>query len=99
MDFFIYGHGKYPILNSRYKAEYIIDDYNKRNKYCLEDMKGYKFQVDSDYSGSILILNSKNMCAFFELDRIICSGLSSVIIDSRFFNDTDLLKIIRILIC
>lgn len=95
MDFFVYGHGKFPILNSRYKAEYVIDDYNKRNKYYLEDIKGYKFQIDSDYSGSILISNSKNMCTFFELDRIICSGLSSVIIDSRFFNNTDLLKIIR----
>ena len=43
-----------------------------------------------------LIFNSKNFCTFFELGKILKSGVNNIIIDSKFFKKKDFNKIIKI---
>ncbi len=94
LDFSIFGHGYFPVMNSRYKLNFLT---GKDKSSCfIEDIKGYRFQTGSDYNGNIIIYNSKNFCTLFELDKIFKSGVNNIIIDSRFFKEKDFLKIIKI---
>ncbi len=90
----IMGHGYVQIMNSRYKLEFITGK-KEGGKFYIEDIKGYRFPVDSDYNHNIMIFNSKNICTLFDLEKIKESGISSIIIDSCFYNEKDFFKILK----
>ena len=93
-EFSIFGHGHIPVMNSRYRLEYIT---GKKNgcKYYIEDTKGFRFPVDSDYNENTIVFNSKVMCALFDLEKIKESKVNDIILDSYFYNKEDFCKIIR----
>jgi len=94
IEFSIFGHGYIQIINSRYKLEFITGK-KDRGRYYLEDIKGYKFPVTSDYNDNIIIFNSKNICTLYDLEKVKNSGINSIIIDSRFYNLKDFSKILK----
>ncbi len=94
LKFSIFGHGSVQIMNSRYKLKFITGEENK-SKFYIEDIKGYRFPVSSDYNQNMMIFNSKNICTLFDLDRITGSGVNKLIIDSRFYSLKDFSKILR----
>lgn len=92
--FSIFGHGYYKVMTARYD----ISNYHKNLKKaginaCIEDQKGYKFLMDSDDSSNTIIYNSKRICTIFDLDRVVDSGISNIIIDGKFTETDELLKI------
>jgi len=94
LELSIFGHGYFPVMNSRYKVKFLT---GKKTGSCfIEDIKGYRFPVDTDYNENMIIFNSKNFCTFFELGKILKSGVNNIIIDSKFFKKKDFNKIIKI---
>ena len=92
--FSIFGHGYYKVMTARYD----ISNYHK--KFCkkgidayIEDRKGYKFPIDSDDSSNTIIYNSKRICTIFDLDSVVDSGINNIIIDGKFTETDELLKI------
>ncbi|MFZ3086175.1 MAG: U32 family peptidase, partial [Candidatus Hydromicrobium sp.] len=94
IEFSIFGHGYFPVMNSRYKIKFLTNKAGGGNFY-IEDIKGYRFPVDSDYNENMLIFNSRNTCTLFNLDNIKDSGVNNIIIDSRFLEKKDFYKILR----
>jgi collagenase-like PrtC family protease len=94
IEFSIFGHGYFPVMNSRYKLSFMT---SKDTSSCfVEDLKGYRFPVGSDYNENIIIFNSKNFCTVYDIDKIFESGLNNIILDKRFFKEKEFLKIIKI---
>ncbi|MDD3819421.1 MAG: U32 family peptidase, partial [Actinomycetota bacterium] len=93
-EFSIFGHGYIPVMNSRYRLEYITGKKN-RCKFYIEDVKGFRFPVCSDYNGNIIVFNSKAMCTLFDLEKIKENKVNDIILDSFFYSKNDLCKIIR----
>ncbi|MCJ7665626.1 MAG: U32 family peptidase [Actinobacteria bacterium] len=92
--FSVFGHGFYRIMTARYDIKY----YN--NKLCkkdirgyIEDQKRYRFQMDSGEAGTAMIYNSKKICTIFDLDTILESGINNIIIDGKFMEPDELLKV------
>jgi collagenase-like PrtC family protease len=94
LEFSIFGHGYLPVMNSRYSLKFLTGKI--RTGCFVEDMKGYRFPVDSDYNGNIIVFNSRNNCSLFDIDKIYKSGVNNIIIDGRFFKEKEFLKIIKI---
>ncbi len=94
IEFSIFGHGYFPVMNSRYKIKFLTDKDGGGNFY-IEDIKGYRFPVDSDYNENMIIFNSRNICTLFNLDNVKASGVNNIIIDSRFLEKKDFYKIIK----
>ncbi|MEA2015414.1 MAG: U32 family peptidase [Actinomycetota bacterium] len=93
-EFSIFAHGYIKIMNSRYKLEFITGK-KKGGRFFIEDRKGYRFPVTSDYSGNMIIFNSKKFCTIFNLDKISENKVESLIIDSKFYNKSDFGKILK----
>jgi collagenase-like PrtC family protease len=94
LEFSILGHGYFPVMNSRYRLKFLA---SKDLPNCfVEDLKGYKFPVGSDYNGNMMIFNSRNICSVFDIDKIYESGINNIILDGKFFKEKEFLKIIRI---
>ncbi len=93
LEFSIFGHGYFPVMNSRYKVKLLagknIDD------YYIEDIKGYRFPGSSDYNENMVIFNSKIICTLFELDNISGSGVNDIVISSKFLEENDFFKILK----
>ncbi len=92
--FSIFGHGYFEVMTARYD----ISNYHKKLgkagiNACIEDRKGYRFLMDSGYSSNTIIYNSKRICMIFDLDKIAYSGISNIIIDGKFTETDELLKI------
>lgn len=94
LEFSVLGHGYLQVMNSRYSLKFLTGK-NRPNCF-IEDMKGYRFPVDSDYNGNIIVYNSRNICSVFDIDKIYKSGVNNIIIDSRFFKEKEFSKLIRI---
>lgn len=94
LEFSIYGHGYFRIMNSRYKMEFLTGSSNV-NQYYIEDIKGYRFRIESDYNNNMMTFNSRNICTLFDLDKIRASGINNIILDSRFYNKRDFDRIIK----
>jgi putative protease len=94
IEFSIFGHGYFPVMNSRYKIKFLTDKSNS-NKFYIEDIKGYRFPAVSDYNENMIIFNSRNICTLYDLDNIKASGVNNIIIDSRFLEKKDFYKILR----
>ncbi len=94
IEFSIFGHGFIKIMSSRYKLEFIADR-KEKGKFYMEDIKGYRFPVASDYNGNMIISNSKNICTLFDLDKIKESKVESLIVDSMFYSRRDFAKILK----
>jgi len=95
IEFSIFGHGYFPVMNSRYKIKFLTGKDEDGNFY-IEDIKGYRFPVDSDYNGNIIVFNSRNICTLFNLNDVKASRVKNIIIDSRFLEKKDFYKIIKI---
>ncbi len=92
--FSVFGHGYHKVMTARYD----ILNYHKKLKKkginaFIEDRKGYKFPIGSDDSSNAIIYNSKKICTIFDLDRIADSGIGNIIIDGKFLEADELLKI------
>lgn len=94
IEFSIFSHGYFPVMNSRYKIKFLTNKAGGGNFY-IEDIKGYKFPVGSDYNENMIIFNSRNTCTLFNLDNIKDSRVNNIIIDSRFLEKKDFYKILR----
>ncbi len=94
LEFSIYGHGYFRIMNSRYKIEFLNGSSNV-NQYYIEDIKGYSFRIQSDYNNNMMTFNSRNICTLFDLDKIRASGINNIILDSRFYDKRDFDRIIK----
>ncbi|MBE3089598.1 MAG: U32 family peptidase, partial [Actinobacteria bacterium] len=94
IEFSIFGHGYFPVMNSRYKIKFLTGKSNS-NKFYIEDIKGYQFPAVSDYNENMIIFNSRNICTLYDLDNIKASGVNNIIIDSRFLEKKDFYKILR----
>jgi collagenase-like PrtC family protease len=94
LEFSIFGHGYLPVMNSRYSLKFLT---GKAITECfVEDMKGYRFPLDSDYNGNVMVFNSRNICSLFDIDKVYETGVNNILIDGRFFKEKEFLKIIRI---
>jgi collagenase-like PrtC family protease len=94
LEFSILGHGYFSVMNSRYRLKFLAGKYLPG---CfIEDLKGYKFPVDSDYNGNMMIFNSRNICSVFDIDKIYESGVNNIMLDGKFFKEKEFTKIIRI---
>lgn len=94
LEFSILGHGYFPVMNSRYRLKFLA---GKDLPNCfIEDLKGYKFPVDSDYNGNMMIFNSRNICSVFDIDKIYESGVNNIMLDGKFFKEKEFSKIIKI---
>jgi len=93
-EFSIYGHGYFRIMNSRYKIEFMTGS-SDINQYYIEDIKGYRFRIGSDYNNNMMTFNSRNICTLFDLDKIRASGINNIILDSRFYDKKDFDRIIK----
>ena len=92
--FSVFGHGYHKVMTARYD----ISNYHKKLKKkdmsaFIEDQKGYKFLMDSDDSLNTIIYNSKRICTIFDLARVADSGINNIIIDGKFTETDELLKI------
>ncbi|MDD5621650.1 MAG: U32 family peptidase [Actinomycetota bacterium] len=93
--FSVFGHGYFRIMSSRYKMEFLNGNSTDSQLY-IEDIKGYRFRIASDYNDNMMIFNSKNICMLFDLDKIKTSGINNIILDSKFYNKRDFERIIKI---
>lgn len=93
--FSIYGYGYCPIMSSRYKLSYLDDSYSSERGYYISDLKGYKFKICPNYNEDILIFNSKKICLFFDLDKIVESGINTIDVDTRFMTDKQVSEVIK----
>jgi len=92
--FSVFGHGNHKVMTARYD----ILNYHKKLKKkginaFIEDRKGYKFPIGSDDSSNAIIYNSKKICTIFDLDKIADSGIGNIIIDGKFLETDELLRI------
>ena len=94
IEFSIFGQGYFPVMNSRYKIKFLTNKACGGNFY-IEDIKGYRFPVSSDYNENMIIFNSSNTCTLFNLDNIKDSRINNIIIDSRFLEKKDFYKVLR----
>ena len=92
-EFSIFGHGYIPVMSSRYKLRFITG--KEEGRFYIEDAKGYRFPVTSDYNGNMIVFNSKNICTFYDLEEIKNNKISNLILDSRFYSEKDFCKILR----
>ena len=95
LNFSIFSYGYYPIMTAKYKPEFLDTKYLKGKSYQIKDSKGYKFSVSEDYNENMIVYNSRKICTIFDLDKIIEGGLNSIIIDTKFIKDPEVLKIIK----
>ena len=93
-EFSIFGHGYFRIMSSRYKIEFLTGS-SDLNQYYIEDIKGYRFRIGSDYNNDMMTFNSRNICTLFDLDKIRASGINNIILDSRFYDKRDFDRIIK----
>jgi len=93
-EFSIYGQGYFRIISSRYKLKFLTGNSND-NHFYIEDIKGYRFRIASDYNDNMMIFNSRNICTLFDLDKIKKSGINNIILDSRFYEKKDFDRIIK----
>jgi len=90
----MFGYGFFPVMAARFKLDMLTDGYKKGKAYYAEDIKGYKFRLDSDIWGNILVFNSKKLCNFFDLDKLIGRGPDILRLDLRFMDAKSQKKII-----
>jgi len=95
LKFSIFGYGYYPIMTARYKPEFLDTKYMWSKSYQIKDSKGYKFNISKDYNENMIVYNSRKICTIFDLDKIIEGGLNSIIIDTKFIKDPEVIKIIK----
>jgi len=95
LNFSIFSYGYYPIMIARYKPEFLDTKYLQGKSYQIKDNKGYKFRISKDYTENIIVYNSRKICTIFDLDKIIEGGLNSIIIDTKFIKDSEVVKIIK----
>ncbi|MFC2145155.1 U32 family peptidase [Actinomycetota bacterium] len=92
--FSVFAHGYHKVMTARYD---ILNYHKKLGKKgigaFIEDQKGYKFLMDSGDSSNTMIYNSKKICMVFDLDKIVDSGINNIIIDGKFTETDELLKI------
>ncbi|MCJ7473116.1 MAG: U32 family peptidase, partial [Actinobacteria bacterium] len=92
--FSVFGHGFYRIMTARYDINYYNNKPGKKGiSGYIEDQKGYRFQMDSGEAGITMIYNSKKICTIFDLDSILGSGINNIIIDGKFMEPDELLKV------
>jgi len=86
MSFSIYSYGFYPVMQSRFKIDYLKKmagmDKISGNEYYIKDRKGYRFRVLSDYNENLVYLNSKKICNFFDLPQLLGAGINDIYIDT-----------------
>ena len=92
----IFGYGFFPVIHTRYKIDNLINGYERGNEYYLEDSKGYNFRITGDRKGDIIIFNSKRICTLFDLDKILQSKITNVIVDGMFHDNRELQRVIKI---
>ena len=92
--FSVFGHGYHKVMTARYDILNYHKTLKKKsiNAY-IEDRKGYRFPIESDDSLNAIIYNSKKICTIFDLDKIADSGIRNIIIDGKFLETDELLKI------
>lgn len=90
----IFSYGFFPVMKARYKISDLINGYKRSSDYYLEDSKNYNFRIAGGYNGDIMIFNSKKICTLFDLDKILGSMITNVIIDGRFLDNRKLQKVI-----
>ena len=95
LNFSIFSYGYYPIMTARYKPEFLDTKYMQGKSYQIKDSKGYKFNISEDYNKNMVVYNSRKICTIFDLDKIIEVGLNSIIIDTKFIKDPEVIKIIK----
>ncbi len=98
VEFNLYSYGYYPVMRSRYKLEYFDRDSNKSGpleKYYLVDQKGYDFRVVKDHSNNLIFLNSRKICCLFDLPEVLSCGVNNLYIDTRTFEISQIIEIIR----
>ena len=92
--FSVFGHGYYKVMTARYDISNYHKKFGKKGiDTYIEDRKGYRFPMDSDDSLNTIIYNSKRICTVFDLDRLADSGINNIIIDGKFTETDELLKI------
>ena len=95
LKFSIFSYGYYPIMTARYKPEFLDTKYMRSKSYQIKDSKGYKFSISEDYNENMIVYNSRKICTIFDLDKIIEGELNSIIIDTKFIRDPEVVKIIK----
>jgi len=91
----MFGYGYFPVIGARYRIDMLTSRYSSKKEYYLEDIKGYKFRVDSDMWGNIMMFNSKKICTFFDLDTVLGKGLDFLRLDLHFLDEKSQRKIIE----
>jgi len=99
MSFSIYSYGFYPVMQSRFKIDYLKKiagmDKISGNEYYIKDRKGYKFRVLSDYNENLVYLNSKKTCNFFDLPQLLGAGINDIYIDTTSMEPEEILSVIE----
>ena len=90
----IFSYGFFSVMQARYKINNLIKGYKPGSIYYLKDSKDYNFRIDGSYKGDIMIFNSKKICTLFDLDKVLESMVTNVIIDGRFHTAGELQKVI-----
>lgn len=93
--FSIFSYGFFPVLTSRYKINYISDEYDRKKEYYLEDIKGYKFRVSMDNMGNMVVFNSKKICTIFDLEKIYDAKVDLIEINTRYLKENETYKILK----
>ena len=99
MSFSIYSYGFYPVMQSRFKIDYLKKmakmDKISGNEYYIKDRKGYRFRVLSDYNENLVYLNSKKTCNFFDLPQLFGAGINDIYIDTTSLEPQAVLPVIE----
>ncbi len=95
LNFSIFSYGYYPIMTARYKPEFLYTKYLPNNSYQIKDSKDYKFRIGKDYNENIIVYNSRKICTIFDLDTLIQDGINSIVVDTKFIKDSEIVKIVK----
>ena len=99
MSFSIFSYGFYPVMQSRFKIDYLKKmagmDKISGGEYYIKDRKGYRFRVLSDYNENLIYLNSKKTCNFFDLPQLFDAGINDIYIDTTSLEPQAVLPVIE----
>ncbi len=91
----MFGYGHFPVMAARFRFDMLARHYSSSKDYYLEDLKGYKFRVDADMWGNLLVFNAKKICNFFDLDQAMAGNLDLLRLDFRFLDPKSQKKILE----
>lgn len=95
VPFSIFGYGNIPVINARYKLEMLNNNFSQGKEYYLEDIKGYKFKIDSDINNNIVVYNSRKICALFDIDKLTDVPVEYIRLDLKDLNLKEAKKVIN----